>query len=145
MHEDDDEALRICHHCVGDKVLKREIRHDGVAGECSDCGKMHASWTIEQLAERIRPVFELHHQLTPTHPDEMEDSMLRHGMMNGWDRKGDPAAELLQLFAGVSEETATAVVEATDVWCNVRHPRHPAGCAPCACISRPSCLEMAGN
>lgn len=112
MQEDDDEAMRICHHCVGDKVLKREIRHDGVAGKCSDCGKVHASWTIEQLAERIRPVFELHHQLTPTHPDEMEDSMLRHGMMNGWDRKGDPAGELLQLFAGLSEETANAVVEA---------------------------------
>ncbi|MDO8772606.1 MAG: hypothetical protein Q7K57_28670 [Burkholderiaceae bacterium] len=92
--EEDDEALRICHHCVGDKVLKREIRHDGVAGECSDCGKVHASWTIEQLAERIGPVFELHHQLTPTHPDEMEDSMLRHGMMNGCFRRNEVANTL---------------------------------------------------
>lgn len=58
-------------------------------------------------------MFELHHQLTPTHPDEIEDSMLRHGLMdNGWYRKGDSAADLLQDFAGLSQKTATAVVEA---------------------------------
>lgn len=112
MNVEDHEAMRICHHCVGEKVLKREIRREGAAGECSNCGEIQLSWTIERLALRIKPVFELHHRLTPSHPDEIEESKLRHGLMDGWYREGDPAAILLEQFAGLSEGTANAVVEA---------------------------------
>ncbi len=109
---DDDVLPRVCYRCVNEAFLRREIRMTGKRGECFDCGESDRSWTVAELAQRVKPAFERHYQLTATGPDDIESSMLRNGLMDGgWNRTGDLAAELLQEFVGISSDIADAVVE----------------------------------
>lgn len=49
---------RICHHCIGDHVLKAEICADGERSACDWCDQTAQTWTAERLAERVAAVYE---------------------------------------------------------------------------------------
>lgn len=107
---DNGDEPRLCSECISEQILQREVVWGGVTGTCLSCGEINLSIGVTALADRIRPVFERHYELSPDQPDEMESAMLRHGMDSGWYRDGDPPEYLIQEMAGIPEEAARAVV-----------------------------------
>lgn len=106
----DDEDLRLCSECIRESVLQQEVVRAGATGTCMSCGEVNRSIGIAALADRIRPVFERHYELSPDEPDDMESAMIRHGVGFPWFRDGDPPEYLIQEMAEIPEDAARAIV-----------------------------------
>lgn len=79
---------RICHHCVGERVLKAEIRADGERDACDWCDRTAQTWTAERLAERVATVYE--REVGPA--DEGFRQVAGHA---SWGPNGRPPSELM--------------------------------------------------
>jgi hypothetical protein len=105
---DDNDDTYICHACIGDTFLKREVRRDGRKRECHFCGKTREAWPLDELAERIQGVIEEHFRVTPSDP---RDEGFAYDKDMDWERRGDPAADVIAEIAGLEPESAEAVRE----------------------------------
>jgi len=72
----DEEQLNICHECVGDEFLKKEIRGEGKRGKCSYCEKSRKVVPLPWLAENISAAIEEHFYLTSNEPTPLEYALL---------------------------------------------------------------------
>lgn len=109
---DADEAAEkcICSSCIGDEYLKAQVEREGVVGNCDYCNTGGSTISIGDLAELAHEVFETYFERTASEPEGVEAIANREpeGGYN-WERKGDPANELIQEFARVDDEPANDV------------------------------------
>lgn len=84
----------VCYKCVGDRYLQEEIRSDGKSVKCSFCAKRRKSFSIKDLADRLRSIIE---EYFSPHQDEY-----------GAD-SGEPVAHLIANLAQVEEPIADAL------------------------------------
>lgn len=49
----------ICHHCIGETVLKTEMRTTGDEAECDWCRRLARGFSGERLATRVEPVYRM--------------------------------------------------------------------------------------
>ena len=80
----------ICHGCVEDPFLKKEVRTGGKRAKCSYCGTMRKSLSLEWLANRTHDVLVQHFNLTT-------------------ERSGDAVGYVIQEIAEVDEPVAEDV------------------------------------
>jgi hypothetical protein len=106
----DEEQLYICHECVSDEFLKKEIRDEGKREKCSYCEKSRKAIQLTSLAERIHWAIEEHFYLTSNEPSSIEYAMLSDKESNyDWARSGEPINYLIQDVAGVNKAIASDV------------------------------------
>jgi len=106
----EEEKLSICHECVSDNFLKKEIRANGKLGKCSYCEMNRKAVQLKWLAENIHSAIEEHFYLTSNEPTPLEYAMLSDKESNyDWERKGEPVKYLIQDIAGVVESVADDV------------------------------------
>jgi hypothetical protein len=109
---DADEAAekRICSSCIGDDYLKAKVDREGVFGNCDYCNTGGPTISIGDFGELAHVVFETYFDRTSSEPEGVE--AIAHNDPEGgynWERKGDPANELIQEFARVDDEPANDV------------------------------------
>jgi hypothetical protein len=103
----EDDVKLLCHRCVGEEYLRKEIAKCGLKDKCSYCGRVARTYTIEDLADRIEKAFELHYERTSDQPDSMQSAMLADRESNySWEREGDPAADAICNAAEIPEKAA---------------------------------------
>jgi hypothetical protein len=93
--DDDSDGIYICHGCVGDSILKGEIRSDGHKRECHFCSKRRMAWPLDELAGRVQVVIEEHFRITPSDPR----------------RRGEPVADVIAEIAELEPKAAEAIRE----------------------------------
>jgi hypothetical protein len=100
----------ICHDCVGDRFLKKEIKAEGTTKKCSYCGKKRKSIQIPSFAEAIRSAIEEHFELTPSEPSALEYALLNDGESDySWERSGEEVIYLIQDIAEIDSKIANDV------------------------------------
>ena len=67
----------ICHGCVAEPYLQRQIRNLGVESECSYCLARAPAYSLGQMADRMETAFEQHYQCTPPTRDTFSHPYLR--------------------------------------------------------------------
>ena len=97
----------ICHHCVGEEFLRRQIANAGAWSTCSYCGGTDNAFSIEKMADRMELAFEQHYRRTSEEPDTYERLALSDRESNySWERHGDPADIAIGAAAEISEDAA---------------------------------------
>ncbi|AJE23523.1 RES family NAD+ phosphorylase [Azotobacter chroococcum] len=113
MHPDEIAELnakRICHECIGEEYLSNEVAATGVAAKCDYCDQTAATWTLEQLAERIETAFDHHYTRTADQPDSWQERMMADRESRYvWFREGQPTVEAFQEAAEIEPEVAEDV------------------------------------
>jgi HEPN/RES N-terminal domain 1/RES domain len=104
--EDDSDDVYICHGCIGDSFLKKEVRREGGRRQCHFCGKTRKAWPLDELAERVEGVIEEHFRITPSDP---RDEGFAYDKDMDWERRGDPVDDVIAEIAGLEPEAAKAV------------------------------------
>ena len=106
----EEEQLLICHECVSDIFLKKEIRSIGKLGKCSYCEKNRKAVQLKWLTENIHAAIEEHFDLTSNEPSPLEYALINDKESNyDWERKGESVNILIQDIAGVDESVADDV------------------------------------
>jgi len=112
MSEIDEEQPYICHECVSDEFLNKEIRCEGKCEKCSYCGKNRKAIQLSTLAESIHCAIEQHFHLTSSEPSAFENAMLSDRESSyWWARSGQPIHDLIQDVAGIGEGAAADIQE----------------------------------
>lgn len=100
----------ICHACIGDFFLKKEIRRGGQKQECDFCGETRKAWPLNELAERVRGVIETHFRITPSDPyEEASEGGYMYDKDTDWERRGSPLADIIADIAELKPDAAEAV------------------------------------
>lgn len=108
----DEEELSICHKCINDEFLKKEIQTEGKLGKCSYCKKEHNIKEISWLAERIHSAIEEHFFLTSDEPTTLEHIYLSENNPSyDWERPGEPINYLIQDITRIEENVANDIQE----------------------------------
>ena len=55
----------VCHACIDDKVLSKQVEEEGAQTECSYCHTTRAAFTLADLSNRIHQVLEEHFEPLP--------------------------------------------------------------------------------
>ena len=106
----DEEQLNICHECVGDEFLKKEVRVEGKRGKCSYCEKSRKVVPLPWLADNIRAAIEEHFYLTSNEPTPLEYALLSDKESSyDWERHGQEVNYLIQDMAEVNDSVANDV------------------------------------
>lgn len=109
-------AKYICSNCISDKFLSKEIEDDGHPNDCTSCEDMDsACWPLEQLAERVKVVFDSNYTLTSSEPDAWQYALMRDKESNYvWERAGDSVISIVEDLTGLSEEIAGDLIDFWD-------------------------------
>jgi len=103
-----DQRIYVCHACVGDDFLKKEIRSDGDEETCKFCGKHRKAYSLEGLAGCIHDVFQEHFYLTPSKPSGIDYALVKEGQ---WERPGEPVECVIADVAQLDKEIAKGIQE----------------------------------
>jgi hypothetical protein len=104
-------AKRLCHHCVGEKYLRAEMRKEGRRKRCSYCERTAKSYTIGELADRIEEAFETHYVRTSDQPDSWQITMLSDKESDyDWERDGEPVLYTISNAEMIDEEPAQDIL-----------------------------------
>ena len=98
---------KICHHCVREAFLRREIADRGAESDCTYCGRQAGTWNLEELADRVEFAFGQHFALTPSEPTSHERSLVAASDFE-WSRCGLPVVEAI---AGAAEIPSAAAAD----------------------------------
>ena len=98
---------KICHRCVREPFLRREIADRGAESDCSYCGRQAGTWDLEELADRVEVAFGQHYELTRPEPTSLERSMVAASDF-GWSRRGLPVVDAI---AGAAEIPSGAAAD----------------------------------
>lgn len=125
MEEETADKL-ICCHCVGDLYLSTQIEETGDVAECSYCGTTDVpTFSLEQVADVIEPVFEHSWRLTANQPDGYEYALMRDPESTyEWDRNGMSPADVVEEVGQVSRDVAEDIVSLLDSR-TIADPRDP--------------------
>ena len=117
------QAKHVCHRCVGDTDLAKQVLEGAQFRACSYCCEHRRTFALDELAERIHQVVERHFQLTPNYPDSAgEHYAYRFGRV--WERRGCSPSELIAEIAGLDQEIADDVVHLLSDFYSYRIVRH---------------------
>ncbi len=107
--EDDEGEKFICHACVGEPLLKMEIKRQGTVQTCAYCAKTnHRCVLVKAFAERIDEVYSTVIRLAEETPEVYEESD-----RVSWVRNGDyPGALVVELVEGADDRIGDDVIEA---------------------------------
>lgn len=95
----------ICHHCVREPYLRREIRKNGVETRCSYCNRQASSYALATLADRIDTAFEQHYQLSPADPTPEERALVDPSEFE-WSPHGQPVVQAIEGAAEIPPDAA---------------------------------------
>ena len=101
-------ASRLCHRCVGEKVLKGKIKTMGRMAICSFCRKHLTTISLDQAADIFDKVFEQNFVRTEDEPTGMEYTMSKESDYQ-WERSGDDIVKLLQQVGHIEPEVAESI------------------------------------
>jgi RES domain-containing protein len=101
-------ASRLCHRCVGEKVLKGKIKTMGRMAICSFCRKHLTTISLDQAADIFDRVFEQNFVRTEEEPTGMEYTMSKESDYQ-WERSGEDIVELLQQVGHIEPEVAESI------------------------------------
>lgn len=106
------EEKYICHMCVGDRFLSAEIEADGNIQHCLRCkDDEEACWSLGELAERVKDVFDEHYELTPSEPEPWQYAMMRDKeIAYDWYRDGDSVETIVSELIGLPESFCEKLV-----------------------------------
>ncbi len=96
----------ICHQCIRDPFLAKEVKRNGIPAECSYCEEVRRVFTLDDLAKRIHEVMKAHFELTCSQFQGYEYESVRE---EHWVRSGCPVQDVIAEIAGVSAKIATDV------------------------------------
>jgi len=99
---------RLCHRCVGEKILKSTIKTIGTMANCSFCRKHLKTISLDQAADIFDKVFEQNFVRTEDEPTGMEYTMSRESDYQ-WERSGEDIVELLQEVGHIEPEVAESI------------------------------------
>jgi hypothetical protein len=97
--------LHICQRCVGDSVLRAEVRKQGTLGGCNYCHWRRRVVPISWVGERMTQVLRDLYELSATQPDPLE-ALLNAARGTEWHPQGDPMDSIIMDEAGVKERVA---------------------------------------
>jgi hypothetical protein len=112
MNMPDEEQLFICHECIGDEFLKKEIQVKGKREKCNYCDKSRKAMLLSWLAENIHTAIQENFYLTSSEPEPYEYALINDKEINyEWVRKGEEVNYLIQEIAEVGDDVANDVQE----------------------------------
>src|SRR5688572_22331401 len=112
VSEDDEDVEelkenRICTDCVREEFLRAEIERLGANEQCSYCDGDEKSISLEEFADYVDTAFEQHyHRTSPEPEDGLEYLQAKEG---DWERRGEPAADVIAEAAQTDEDPAEHV------------------------------------
>ncbi|UXH76201.1 RES family NAD+ phosphorylase [Roseateles amylovorans] len=106
----------ICFDCVTDRFLSREIKGSGEVNTCMCCNSdEHECWEIEELAERVKGVFDENYELTASNPEPWEEALMRDRESSyEWQRDGESPASIVNYMTGLPEDVCAELVDCWD-------------------------------
>src|SRR5579864_2535911 len=96
---------RLCFDCVGEAFLSAEIQKTGTNDICFYCKGMGKTFSIREMATRVKLMLDQHFYCTATEPSGIEYAMIKEGDLD-WERKGDPVGDIIQERALIEPEPA---------------------------------------
>jgi hypothetical protein len=108
-HDDlsDPQDRFFCVECTGDKFFRNHIELAGDSAKCSYCRKDATCITIGNFADKIEGLFEDYFEITASQPDAYESLMMGDKESEyDWQRKGEPAVDIIADIAMVDKEIA---------------------------------------
>ena len=82
----------VCHNCLNEDYLSREVCTSGAIAKCSFCGDESASIELDELAESVHWVIEKFFVLTASEPRGYEYALAKEGL---WERDGYPIGDVV--------------------------------------------------
>jgi hypothetical protein len=95
-------AKHICHQCIGDAFLSKQIQRAGQKVLCDYCDEVEPSFTIGELAVSVEKAFDDHYIRTPDQPDAWQHY--------DWFRDGEPVLNAIEGAANISRQVASDVL-----------------------------------
>ena len=108
MASQDNDPRNICHECINDEYLKKEVSEKGTMLPCHCCGDTHKALTFGEMADRIHETLNLHYAPVPIDPVEPWGYFLQKEGL--WDRSGDPIDIVIADMVGIDEDLALDLV-----------------------------------
>lgn len=105
----------ICHTCVRDGYLGREILTSGNIDTCIICcDDKTQCWSFVQLANCIQGVFDRYYAVTSSQPGVLQQTLMQDPDSNyQWDRDGESVDEIVELLTGLPENIC---IELISLW-----------------------------
>ena len=106
---------RLCFNCVEEDFLKQEIKVKGKKAECSYCGKVRRTFSIDEMSEVIEQAFDEHFVRTSDQPTSFQYSMLADKESDcDWFRDGEPVVDAIASAAEIPEDAASDIQQVLD-------------------------------
>ena len=105
-----EQTPNVCHWCVRDTYLAKELLDRGKLRECSYCFVHRKTFPLDELAERIHDVISRHFRLTPNGPVEPEE-FVGIALGRDWERTGCSPEDLVVEVVGIDQEIAGDIVQ----------------------------------
>lgn len=100
-------SKRICHECIGEKFLSRQIEDNGKVKKCSYCSISKRTIRVTDLADKIQTVFEQLYERTSEYPDSYQEAMFKDKESTyEWEREGDGTVDAIEELVSVEREIA---------------------------------------
>jgi len=107
LSKQNQDALKICHVCIGDEFISGEVKTQGVSCRCSYCGRTVESLMLSITAQKIYCVMNRDFSFSPAYPREKLDILLHRANM--WTRPGKSPTRVIEEIAGISEDIAEGI------------------------------------
>lgn len=110
--DDEDNEKRVCHFCIGEDFLSRQVHDSGADAKCSYCdGEEEPTISLNELADEVEGAFERHFERSSPDPSDFESALQRDSEINyEWEREGEPVLWAICGAANVSEQIAQDVL-----------------------------------
>ena len=99
---------RICHHCVREPYLSREIAENGAECRCSYCKRQTSTYALAKLADRVETAFEQHYRCSPPDPTPEERAHVDPSEFE-WSPHGQPVVLAIEGAAEIPPDAAADV------------------------------------
>ena len=101
------ENKHLCFNCIGDAYMFDEVSRLGSKAECSYCGNILNTYSINRFSERTEEAFSQHYARTPQDPPAYLSAVLADKESNYvWDREGEQVVYAIMNAAEIPEEAA---------------------------------------
>lgn len=114
---------KICHHCVRESHLRREIAERGAESDCCYCNRRAIAYDLVELANRVEVAFAQHFEQTPSEPTNFERTMAAASDFT-WVRRGVPVVAAIAEAAEIPSEVAADVQRLLEARHHDQHAGH---------------------
>ena len=89
----------VCHACIGDEILAKQVEEEAAPAECSYCQLTEPALTLGGLSDRIHRVLEDHFELFKIEEDENQEELRTYLVET-------VIAKIADLQPGIAEDVA---------------------------------------